>query len=255
MKLFFLFIGLLFVERTLSLQHLPSSLFVRSTVTKLHASIIPNAPKNDLQKNIINGAKTFTAITTAASAAFLFNVNTASAEAGDETITNRVYFDIAVDGAPAGRIVIGLFGNTVPITAKNFLEICRGFVTKDGKTLSYAGSPFHRVIPGFMNQGGDITRGDGRGGVSIYGGKFRDENFSISNKEGYLAMANAGQDTNGSQFFIITRPTGTPWLDGKHVVFGKVVSGLEVVKKIESLGSSSGQTAGRILVAACGEVV
>jgi len=105
-----------------------------------------------------------------------------------------------------------------------------------------------------MNQGGDITRGDGRGGESIYGGKFRDENFSISNKEFYIAMANAGKDTNGSQFFLITRPGGTPWLDGKHVAFGKVIEGFDVVKKIESLGSQSGQPSARIIVASSGEL-
>jgi len=213
----------------------------------------PSGPSALLQRSVARGVKAISTTAAVAAAAFLGNKQAAFA-AGDETVTNRVYFDIEIGGAPAGRIVIGLFGNAVPITAKNFLSIAKGSVSKDGKPLTYAGSPFHRIIPGFMNQGGDITRGDGRGGVSIYGGKFRDENFSISNAELYLSMANAGPDTNGSQFFIITRPSGTPWLDGKHVAFGKVVEGADVVRKIEAVGSSSGAPSARVIISASGEL-
>jgi len=214
----------------------------------------PSGPRGFLERSVARGVRAISTTAAVTAAVFLGNKQSASAAAGDETITNKAYFDIEIGGAPAGRIVIGLFGNAVPITVKNFLAIAKGSVSKDGKTLTYAGSPFHRIIPGFMNQGGDITRGDGRGGVSIYGGKFRDENFSISNGELYLSMANAGPDTNGSQFFIITRPSGTPWLDGKHVAFGKVVEGADVVRKIESVGSSSGSPSARVIISSSGEI-
>lgn len=216
-------------------------------------AISDSAPENAarrMQKSLLGGLKSATA--TAASLLLLGPAARANAAGDDETVTAQAFFDIAIDGSPAGRIVIGLFGNAVPMTAGNFLAIAKGTKLADGRTLNYAGSPFHRVIPGFMNQGGDITRGDGRGGESIYGGKFKDEGFGISNKEGYLSMANAGRDTNGSQFFIITRPGGTPWLDGKHVVFGKVVSGMEVVKKIETQGSQSGTPTSRVIVQSSG---
>ena len=122
-----------------------------------------------------------------------------------------------------------------------------------GKPLNYAGSKFHRVIPNFMIQGGDFTHGTGVGGESIYGGKFDDENFKIKHKTpGYLSMANAGPNTQGSQFFITT--VQTPWLDGKHAVFGKVIEGMDVVRKVESLGSQSGKPAKEMRIAASGEV-
>ena len=137
----------------------------------------------------------------------------------------QVFFDISIDGKPAGKIVFELFADAVPKTAKNFLELCVGTKNADGNEIGYKGSGFHRIIPQFMCQGGDFTRGNGTGGESIYGARFDDESFEGKAGKhfgpGTLSMANAGKNTNGSQFFICTAPT--PHLDGKHVVFGQVI--------------------------------
>ncbi|KAL7201496.1 hypothetical protein ACSBR1_033239 [Camellia fascicularis] len=162
-------------------------------------------------------------------------------------VTHKVYFDVEIAGKPAGRIVMGLFGKAVPKTAGE-----KG-VGKSGKPLHYKGSKFHRIIPSFMLQGGDFTLGDGRGGESIYGEKFADENFKLKHTgPGLLSMANAGPDTNGSQFFITT--VTTSWLDGRHVVFGKVLSGMDVVYKIEAEGNQSGTPKSNVQIADSGEL-
>jgi len=169
----------------------------------------------------------------------------------------KVFFEMTIGGSPAGKIVFELYADTVPKTAENFRALCTGEkgMGKEGKPLHFKGSSFHRVIPGFMCQGGDFTRGDGRGGESIYGAKFADESFSGKAGKhtggGCLSMANAGPNTNGSQFFVCTGQT--PHLDGKHVVFGTTTEGMDVVKKIEAVGSQSGKTSAPVIIANCGQ--
>ncbi|XP_042054024.1 peptidyl-prolyl cis-trans isomerase CYP19-3-like [Salvia splendens] len=168
----------------------------------------------------------------------------------------KVFFDILIGRAKAGRVVMELFADTTPKTAENFRALCTGEkgIGSSGKPLHFKGSKFHRIIPNFMCQGGDFTRGNGTGGESIYGAKFADENFTLKHKKpGLLSMANAGKNTNGSQFFITTAITS--WLDGKHVVFGEVVDGYDVVKQMEKVGSDAGTPSSTVLIEDCGQIV
>lgn len=168
----------------------------------------------------------------------------------------KTFFDIRIDGHDAGRIVFELFSDWVPKTVENFRALCTGEkgIGKSGKPLHYKGSKFHRIIPDFMVQGGDFTRFNGTGGESIYGEKFEDECFDLPHAvPGLLSMANAGPNTNGSQFFITTVPC--MWLNGHHVVFGRVAEGMDIVKEIEKQGTRSGTPMALCEIAECGEII
>jgi len=162
----------------------------------------------------------------------------------------RVFLDVAIGTRAIGRIVIELRADVVPRTAENFRCLCTG---ERGGALTYKSSTFHRVIPNFMVQGGDFTRHDGTGGRSIYGETFADENFDLPHAgAGTVSMANAGANANGSQFFICTGDA--KWLDGKHVVFGAVCEGMDVVRKMEACGTKGGKPRETIRVIDCGEI-
>ena len=183
------------------------------------------------------------------------NQPTVAQDPDDAKVTHQVFFDVKIGDKEPQRIVMGLFGDTVPKTSENFRALCTGEKGdgNSGKPLHYKGSIFHRVIPQFMLQGGDFTNGNGTGGESIYGEKFADENFKLKHtKPGLLSMANAGPNTNGSQFFITT--IKTDWLDGRHVVFGKVIDGMDTVKAVEAVGSRSGRTSEKVTIVDSGEL-
>jgi len=169
-------------------------------------------------------------------------------EGTEEDVTAKVYFDISLGARPAGRIVFGLYGGVVPKTVENFKTLCT-----NPRGEGYKKTVFHRIIPGFMCQGGDFTNFNGTGGRSIYGGKFEDENFEfLHTRPGLLSMANSGPNSNGSQFFITTAATN--WLDGKHVVFGQVLEGMDVIEKMEAFGSPSGGTKIDVILDDSGEL-
>lgn len=166
----------------------------------------------------------------------------------------QVFFRVSINDKDVGKLVFELRKDIVPQTAENFRQLCVGSAAKasTGHPLAFKGSKFHRIIPGFMVQGGDFTRGNGTGGESIYGEKFKDENFKLRHTErGLLSMANAGPNTNGSQFFLTS--VACPWLDGKHVVFGRLVSGEDTLKAIEAQGTANGSPRAKVTIADCGE--
>ena len=162
----------------------------------------------------------------------------------------HAWLDLSIGGRPARRVTFVLYSDVLPRTCENFRALCAG---DRGARLTYAGSPVHRVIRNFMIQGGDFTRGDGTGGESIYGEKFADENFELKHTgPGVLSLANAGPGTNGSQFFICT--VKTAWLDGRHVVFGGILEGLDVMEAVEKVGSGGGKTTKTVEITDSGEL-
>ncbi|KAM3132412.1 hypothetical protein pb186bvf_015512 [Paramecium bursaria] len=165
----------------------------------------------------------------------------ALAKLSDQTITNKVLINVQIGDKDVGSFELSLFGDIVPKTVENFITLC-----SSGK---YNNSPFHRVIPQFMIQGGDFTNKDGTGGQAIFGDKFDDENFKLNHEVGCISMANAGPNTNGSQFFITT--VDTNWLNGKHVVFGKVSDNFELIKKLEQYGSQTGKPKQSLILKQC----
>jgi cyclophilin family peptidyl-prolyl cis-trans isomerase len=182
-------------------------------------------------------------------------LETDSSVSAKAKVTDHVFFDIEEDGEKIGRVTFGLFGDVAPRTVENFRALATGQEgeTADGVVLHYKGSSFHRIIPGFMIQGGDFTNGDGTGGESIFTGTFEDENFNLAHDDRFLlSMANAGPDTNGSQFFITLNRQ--PHLDGKHCVFGKVVAGFDTVSRMAHAGSPDGKPQKRLVIADCGQL-
>ncbi|EPS64813.1 peptidyl-prolyl cis-trans isomerase, partial [Genlisea aurea] len=190
-------------------------------------------------------------------ASYYHQPNNAEREEEFHEITHRVFLDVDMEKQRIGRISIGLYGEVVPKTVENFRALCTGEMKKapNGKRLQYKGTPFHRIIPGFMIQGGDIVSGDGQGNQSIYGGTFKDENFKLkhSHAGGVVSMVNSGPDSNGSQFFITT--VKTYWLDGEHVVFGRVIDGMDTVYAIEGgAGTYSGKPRKKVMIVDSGEI-
>ncbi|XP_074564442.1 peptidyl-prolyl cis-trans isomerase CYP21-1 isoform X2 [Curcuma longa] len=171
-------------------------------------------------------------------------------------ITHRVFLDVDIDGQHLGRIVIGLYGEVVPKTAENFRALCTGEKKNGtgGRNLHYKGTKFHRIISGFVIQGGDVTNSDGKGSESIYGGTFPDENFSVKHsRAGIVSMVNSGPDSNGSQFFITT--VKASWLDGEHVAFGRAIQGMDTVFAIEGgAGTYNGKPRKKVIIVDSGEI-